>query len=212
MRAKNIFQTEGLIPLLRQGVAFLIGHFFRYRTYYLYHLDTLEELDEADFMPRILNFTFKVAATNQQADELATDGLDFRSHVINARQRLDKGAIAFCIFIDSELAHISWLAMTEQAKKTLDALPYKVDFSSNEAYTSAVETKPKYRKLGLMGYAQFKILQFLRERSIVVVRVVAARNNIAPQRVYAKLGAKLYAAARYLKILWWKSWKEKNLT
>ena len=95
-------------------------------------------------MPRIRDFIFKVVASNQQADELAADGLDFRSHIINARQRLDKGAIAFCVFINSELAHISWLAVSEQAMKTFNTLPYQVDFSSNEASVLGAETNPEY--------------------------------------------------------------------
>ncbi len=210
-RAKYIFQTEGLIPLLRQGFAFLIGYFFQYGTYYLYEY-AVKERNETDFMPRIQNFTFKVFATNQQADKLVADDLDFRSYVINARQRLDKGAIAFCVFVDRELAYIGWVAMSEEAKKSLTQLPIQVDFSNNEAYTGSIVTNPKYRRMGLTEYVYFKKLQFLKERGRVAVRAVVATNNIAVQQLYARLGSKLYAEARYLKLLWWRLWKEKPLT
>lgn len=210
-RAKYIFQTEGLTPLLRRGFTFLAGYFFQYGTLYLYEF-TVKERNEADFLPRIRDFTFKVVTTNQQADELAADGLEFRSHVINARQRLDKGAIAFCVFIDGELASIGWVAMTEEAKKSLTRLPIQVGFSSNEAYTGGAETNPKYRGMGLAPYVVFKRLQFLKERGRVAVRAVVATNNIASQRLHARLGSKRYAEARYLKLLWWKSWREKPLT
>ena len=206
---KYIFQTEGLISLLRVGFTFLVRHFFQYRTYYLYEV-TVKERNEADFMPKIRDFTFKVVTTNQQVDELAADGLDLRSPLIKARQRLGKGAIAFCFFVKGELANIGWVAMTEEAKKTLDTLPYQVDFSNNEAYLGWTETSPKYRGMGLMMYSNFKQIQFLQERG-KTVRTVTATNNIGPQRVHVKLGSKRYGEARYLKILWWKSWKERSL-
>ncbi len=42
--------------------------------------------------------------------------------------------------------------------------------------------------------------------------VRTARSESTNQRAYAKLGPKIYAEARYLKILRWKSWKERPLT
>jgi hypothetical protein len=65
--------------------------------------------------------------------------------------------------------------------------------------------------MGLALYVHSKELQFLKKKGIVTFRGVVATNNIAPQRVYAKLGVKPYAEARYLKILWWKFWTEKPL-
>ena len=115
-------------------------------------------------MPKIQDFTFKIVSTNQQADELATEGIDFRSNFINARRGLDKGALAFCIFVERELAHIGWVAMTEEAKNTFDSLPYQVDFSNKEACTGGTVTIPKYGGKGLMVYGYFKRLQFLKER------------------------------------------------
>ena len=101
-RGKRIFQDEGLISLVRRGFPFLAGQFFRFETYYLYEyaMEDIRKLNEADFMPKIHDFTFKMVSTNQEADELEANGLEFRSYVINARERLDKGAIAFCVFIE----------------------------------------------------------------------------------------------------------------
>ena len=55
-------------------------------------------------MPNTQNFTFKIVATNEQANKLAADGLEFRSYILNARRSLDKGAIVFCLFVGNELA------------------------------------------------------------------------------------------------------------
>ena len=210
LRAKEILQTEGLMPLLGRGFTFLAGYFFQYGTYYLYEY-SVKERNAADFMPKIQDFTFKIVATNQQADELAAHGLDLSSHVINARQKLNKGAIAFCVLIDHELAYVGWVAVTEEAKKSLTHLPIRVGFSSNEAYTGAIVTNPKYRGRGLMVYGYFKKLQFLRERGRIAVRAVVATNNVTVRQFYTKLGAKRYAEARYLKLLWWSSWRETPL-
>lgn len=210
-RARYILQTEGLAPLLRQGFAFLGHQLFQHGNYYLYE-HTFKERNEADFLPRIQNFTFKIVSTNQQADELAAAGLEFRSHPTNARLGLDKGAIASCVFIGQELAHIGWSALNEEAKKLFDPLPYHVNFSNKQVCTAGTWTNPKYRGKGLMTYAYFKRFQFLKEIGMKSSRNAVAINNIASQRAHAKFGPRVYAKARYLKILGWKYWKETPLT
>jgi ribosomal protein S18 acetylase RimI-like enzyme len=209
-RAREIFQTEGLLALLRRGFIFLAGSFFHYGNYYLYEY-SVKERNATDFVPEVRHFTFKIVVSNQQADELAANFLGLRSHVFNARQRLNKGAIAFCVLIGSELAHVGWVAVTEEAKKSLTRLPLRVGFSRNEAYTGPIFTNPKYRRMGLMVYDYYKKLEFLRDRGRVTVRAVVAENNMAVQQFYANFGAKRYAKARYFKILWWNSWKETPL-
>ncbi len=209
-RAKHILQTEGLVPLIRRGFVFLAHYFFRYGTYCLYE-QVVKERSEAGFASKVPNATFKIVSTNQQADELMVEGLDLRLHFINARQWLDKGVIAFCVFVGGEIAHISWVVMDAEAKRKTNQLPCQVDFSNNEAYLAFIETNPRYRRMGLWGYNHHKILQFLREKGIVTLRSVVAKNNIASQRGHAKHGARLYAEARYLRILWWKLWKERPL-
>jgi RimJ/RimL family protein N-acetyltransferase len=206
-RAKQIFQTEGLVALLRRGFAFRA-------TYYLYEHSPSERLKgrtEADFMPKIQGLTFEIVSTNQEADELAAEGLEFRSQDGIDRERLDRGAVAFCAFVEKELAHIGWVAMTEEAKKMVDSLPYKVDFADNEVCMGGVWTNPKYRRMGLLAYTDFKEHQFLKERGIVKSRASIVATNIASQRGVAKFGAKMYAEAHYSRVLWWKSWKEKPL-
>jgi len=210
-RAREIFQTEGLLPLVRRGLVFLVGHLFRYENYYLYE-HTLEERSEAGFLPKIQDFTFKIVTTNQQADELAAAGLDFGSHHPNERWGLEKGAVAFCFFINGELAHIGWLAMSQEAKNTFDSLPYRVNFADKQGCTGGTWSHPKYRGRGLMVYGYFKRFEFLREQGMKSSRNAVAVGNIASQKAHAKFGPKVYAKARYLKILWWSSWKETQVT
>ena len=214
-RAKRIRQTEGLLALVRQASAFVVRLFFQHQSYYLYETYIHEVLKEgeAKHLPRIKDFTLKIVSTNREADELEAEGLEFRSQVVNAREKLDKGTIAFCIFVGRELAYIGWIAMTEEAMKTAAAPPMKVDFANDEIYALHVWTNPKYRGMGLAPYGDFKTYQFLEEKGKVVHRALVATDNVASVKAWAKLThPKIYAEARYLKILWWKSWKEKPLT
>lgn len=215
--AKRILQTEGLTPLLMRGFAFLTGYFFQYGTYYLYEIDiskVLKQNNKPDFLPDIQNLTLKIVSTNEQADELDREGFEFRPQVINARKRLGKRAIAFCIFVGRELANIGWIALTKQAKDSLIELPFKVDFSNKEACTGGAMTAPKYRNTGLMRYNYFKRLEFLNENGRLKDRAAVAKSNIAAQMGVAKISdnINIYAEARFLKLLWWKLWWEKPLT
>ena len=181
--------------------------FFQYSHYYLYE-HTLEELNEADFLPSIQNYVFKIVNSVEQADKLVTDGFEFPEDITKARYRLTRGAIAFCIFVDSKLAHIGWVALTDEAKKTFDSLPYKIDFSDQHAWAGGVWTNPKYRRKGFHGYVGYKRIKYLREKGAVKVRTAVEMSNIASHKGTVKHGYKIYAKGRFLKILWWKSWKE----
>ena len=210
-RAKQILETEGLIALLKRGFSFFVGRYiFQYETFYLYQ-HTPKERNEADFLPRTKDFTSKIVTTKQQAEKLAATGIDLDSYSVNARLALDKGAIAFCTFIGQDLAEIGWVAMSAEAKKHVDSLPYHIDFSNKQVCTGSTWTNPKYRGLGLMTYGYFKRFQFLKARGVKSSRNVVAADNIASQKVHAKFKPKIYAKARYVRILRWKCWKETPL-
>jgi len=213
-RAKYVCQTEGLIPLVGRGIRFVLRRFVRYQTYYLYETDlqgTFRERTEAYVLPKIQNFTFKVVSTRQQADELEAEGLEFRSHAVNANERLDKGAVAFLVFIERDLASIGWVAMTQEVKDSLALPPFRIDFPNGEACGGDFWTNPKYRGMGLMSYSLFKRLEFLRESGKIRDRSTGHRRNIASRKAATKVGCKIYAEARYLRILSWKFWRETTL-
>lgn len=210
-RAKDILQKEGLKPLLARGFAFVRAKFFEYGDFYLYEY-TLKERDEADFMPKIPDITFNIISSNEEADKLAEAiGSDFRRRFVRARSMLDKGAIAFCFFVKGEIAHIGWVALSEEAHKAVDNLPYKVDFSNNEACTGGTQTIPQYRGKGLMAYGYFKRFEFLREKGIVVSRNAVAKSNIASQKAHAKFSPSVHVEAKHLRLLRWHFWREKPL-
>ena len=213
-KAKQIYRAEGLVSLLRRGFAFVVGLLFFCRAHYVY-VDPIEKLqapNEADLMPKIGNHTSKVVSSNEEADDLEAQGFEFRSQVANARERLDKGAVALCIFVGQELACIEWIAMTQQAYDSLGQPPFSVNFSKQEAWSGGLWTNPKYRRKGLRGYSSFKTLEFLRQKGIETTRTAIAKNNIAAQRSRPLFLPGPCAEGRYLRILWWKSWKERPLS
>ena len=207
-RAEYILKTEGLISLLKRGFRFLVEYCFHYRTFYLYEttLKDFQTLNETDFKPKIDNFTLKIVHTNQEADRLEAEGFEFRSSTTNSRQLLDKGGIAFCFFVGRELANTGWLFMNQHAMDSRQ----RVDFSNDEALGGLSWTNPKYRRMGLHQYGTFKRRQFVFSKGKTVCRADIDKSNITSQRITFKLGRK-YGEGRYLKILWWKSWKETYL-
>lgn len=212
--AKRVRQTEGLLSLSRRGFGFLVTRFVEYRRYYVMSrsLEGFDQLEEADFMPRLQSFTVRLVASNGEADSLEAEGFEFRSYVPNARQRLDRGAPALCIFVGNELANLSWAAMTQEAMNSLGEPPYRVDFAGGEALGTGVWTNPKYRRLGLYGYRAFKIRQFFAAQGFHTVKSSVSRRNTSSFVGSVKTGSEVCSEGRYLKVLWWRSWRETPLT
>ena len=206
-RAREIFQTEGLLPVARRGLVFLVELVFCYARYYLYE-HTIKGRNEADFLPKTRDFNFELVTTNEQADALVASGFEFGSHHPNQRKALEKGAVAFCLFINGKLAHIGYIGMSQEAKDSFDSLPYRVDFAHKQACTGGTWTNPRHRGKGFMVYGYFKRLEFLRERGFNSSRNAVAISNIASQKAHSRFELKLCARARYLKILGRRYWRE----
>lgn len=189
--------------MVRQGTGQRNRLHFGCGTCYLYH-EELGDRDEADFLPAVLNIHVHIISSNRQADELADEGLESRLSGDIDRNRLDRGAVAFCIFMRGELAHRNWIATAEAARACLTWLPCRVDFSNGEAYVGPVFTHPEYRGLRLWTYTYFRIRQYLKARGIASVRYwVAADNTEHRERLFTKFGIKPYARAVFLRIFHW---------
>lgn len=212
-RAKHIYRTEGLIALLRRGLLYVVRCFFVCESHYLLvvELANYQVVNRPNLTPKVNNITSQVVTTNQEVDELEAQGFEFRSHIWNARERLNNGAIAVCTFVGTELATISWVALTERAKASLIGFPIEVNFDKGEVLGAGALTIPKYRGMGLMGYNSAKRYEFLANIEIIRSIGTVDKKNIFSQKAEAKAGAKSYGEARYLRILWWRFWKEKPL-
>lgn len=206
-RLKTILQNEGMLYLVKRTFRLIADYCFQYGTFYMYQ-HTMTARNEADFLPEIKDLTFHMVTTNKQADELALRGFDFRSYSLYAPRRLNKGAIAFCLFVGHELAHIGWVALSKEAKDTFGRHPYPVDFANKEACTGGSFTVPKYERQGLMRYGYYKRVEFLRAQGIKKSISIVNIRNIASQKAQAKFNPEIRAKAFYLKILWWQYWKQ----
>ncbi|MDY6917200.1 MAG: hypothetical protein SVP26_04525 [Chloroflexota bacterium] len=138
--------------------------------------------------------------------------LESHSSVPNARQRLDRGAMAFCVFAGRELGSIGWVAFSKEAQASLDEPPLPVDYESGEAYRGGVWTSPRYRGLGLHTYGNFKRCQFLVERGAPRWWGLIERGNTVSLRTNLKFAPVIESEGRYLRVLWWKSWKGRPLS
>jgi GNAT superfamily N-acetyltransferase len=175
-------------------------------------LDEVVEMDESKFIPKIENYSLKIITTLREIDELIKGGFDFSLYpeIEDEKQRLSRGAILFCVFVEKDFAHRSWIAMSEENQRDIDPVPYAVDYQGEEVSVGYARTSPKYRGVGIYTYVYYQIYQFLKRKGISKVRFSINKDNIAPQKAQAKLGSEIIAEWRSLKLLWWKFWKEKT--
>ena len=210
-RSKYILQKEGLFAFFVKGVRFLRRSVFIHERYYKYEF-LLNEPMKLESAPKIKDFVFEIVTTSQRLKDLAAQGCDFGINVIGAEEKLNKGALMFCIFIGKELACVHWAAANQEAINTLiNKTCYKTDFSNNEAYLGWSETNPQYRRSGLSMYVISEKVRLLTAMGKITGKCLVARNNVASRKVIIKCGGRIYGEGRYLKILWWKSWKEKPI-
>jgi hypothetical protein len=205
-RARYILENEGAISLLRRTFSYLASHIFFYDEYYLLRLST-GELNEADFLPRTEDFTFKLINSNEVADDWAKQtGFDFREQILHARRHLDAGAIAFCTFVPNCLASIIWAGFNQKAKDSLQQEPYNVNFSERQGCMAGGETAPQYRGERLNAYAWFRMIQYMKEQDITMLIGLVGTDKLF--KLHTKFPMKIYAKARYVKFLRWQYWKE----
>ena len=213
VEGKSVYRREGVVSLVTRGVRLLTGYFFKYETSYLFAYATrdVENVSEADFMPRIDGFAFRLVSTTDEADDLEAEGIESGSWPPGYREKLEKGAIAGCVFVGRELAHIVWIGLSEEAKAALQQPPYEVDFANNECCRAGGWTHPKYRGNGFARYAYFRTNRFLHDRGVAMSRGAIVATNRASLTTYERCSPRMYGQLRHTRLLWWQSWKVESL-
>ena len=211
-RARDILRNEGAGALLRHTlwfVGFLFGRVYRRQRVFLYE-HSLVPRPRDKFLPRLESYDLRIVHSNEEADRLVAEGLeDFRSVFVFSRRHLEQnGAIAFCVYAGTELAHIGWVALDEESKRCIDTLPYHVVFGERQACTGGTHTVPKYRGRGLMAYGYYERFEYLWERGYVSSRNAVAVTNVASQKAHARFAPTVYGVGHYTKLLWWAKWSE----
>jgi hypothetical protein len=121
-RGGRLLRTEGPWAVLRQAWSFsgwLIGRAFHFRTVYLYE-HALVPRDRAKYLPRVDSWELRIIHSNEEADRVVAEGFeDLRDVFVFSHRSLDKGAIAFCVYIGTELAHVGWVAEVDPIVRTV---------------------------------------------------------------------------------------------
>lgn len=212
-RAAPIYHNEGLLSLARHGAAYVAGGLFEYKTYYMYESDgsTYSRRIDTGIVPMVDGLSFRILNTIEEADQLEAKGFQFSEDAVDARDKLNKGATAFCIFIGHELANTGWLCTTKQAMDSLNEPPASVDFSNGEVWAGGSWTNPKYRRMGLYRYGSRKMVEHWLSKGIVKNKWAVNKRNVASLNAESRAGNVRYAEGRLIKVLWWKLWKERPL-
>jgi len=208
--AKYIILNEGVIPFIKRFISLIRHQFFFRQSYYLYGA-ALTGRTEPEYFPKIQDAALHIISSNSDVNRLTADGFIFNSWQPIYRYRLDKGAIAFCVFAGKELAHVHWAAVNETGRASLGEPPVKVNFENNEVVSGDSWTKPEFRGMGLARYAAQKRVDYMGEHGKTISRGSVRKANTEGQRVSLSPSKDMVAEARHLKILWWESWKETPL-
>ena len=207
-RARYILRHEGWRAFLNQGFSFVTNRFLSCGTYYLYEKELTPGSIEIEVSPRV-DCTARVISSLDEFHELLREGYDVKA--MSFTPALEKGALAFCIFVGQALASVTWVALSEEAKEHVDYLPFKVNFQAGEVCSGASYTDPTYRAKGLLAYTYSHIFPHLAGKGIRKDKFSIAVDNTASQKAHARFSPLITGRGRYLRILWWHSWKEQPI-
>jgi hypothetical protein len=205
-RGRTILREEGFTAFMKRAALFLKKSFsVNYSSYYIYE----NRLEGPQFEPKIEGASLKIVSAPEEFDRLAAEGLILLPWDIKVlKNKAARGAIAFCAFVGRNLAHVTWLALSEEAKNTVDPFPTKIDWQ-REAWSGSSRTNAKFQRMGLYSYVYSEIFRYLKEIGRVRDRFTIEKNNTASQNTLAKFDSKVIAEGWYLKVFFWKFWKEK---
>ena len=204
-RATYVLRHEGWRAFIRQGFSYVLGRFFSCGDYYIYEKELNPDDQSVPIKPGI-DCIMKVVSTPGELDDLKAHGYSFKAMVF--KPKLEKGAIAFCLFVGRELASVTWVAPNKEAKVEIDYVPFAVDFERGEVCSGASVTDPSYRGKGLLGHTYSYIFRYLARSGLRKDKFSIAADNVASHKAHARLNPRVTGKGRYLKILRWESWKE----
>jgi hypothetical protein len=211
---RGILKHEGVKSLILRGFVFLLNRSIMFEDYYVVVVDykDVDKENEADFLPRTDNYFGKAISTNQEADELVANGFELGAYELNLRTSLDKGAVAICVFVGKEFAHISCLADNPRGKVTVDPRPFNVDFQNGEIVIGKALTVRKFRNFHLRTYGAYILRKYCREKGIKGARFSLRVNNYPAMAIGTQPTNRIVISkCRFIKILWFKHLKEKEM-
>jgi hypothetical protein len=218
--ARRIRQDFGLSGLLWANCLFLMSPIYECKTYNLYEYHVKQDLGSDEPLRNIgaSEISFKVVSSNQEADKLESENYEFRSYstdfnygLTTYTRWLEQGATAFCTFVGTEFAAITWIVSSQQTQDRIKPPPIRIDYANHEALSRGAWVNPKYRGLGLYRYTVRNRNRYLVGIDIDVVRSCIDLWHKGGMGLAMSVGGRQYGRARELKILFWKAWKETHL-
>ena len=206
-RARGVLRQDGPLSL---AVAVARTYVVDRHTYRLYEHHHRVWPDET-FRPRLVRFEERFVAGNDEAELLARDHEDFTKVIPRARRGLESGAIAFCVYVGREVAHVAWLATSPAGRRALDRLGYEVRFDQGEAWTGAAWTVPSYRGRGLLTYSCRRRFEYLLCSGCEVSRGAVETNNHVSHRATMRFGPRVYATGCLWRVLGRRWWSEREV-
>jgi hypothetical protein len=213
--AAALLRNEGLWGLTKGVLRYF--HTFVKRiahtgSYYIYRYP-IPCVDENRFRPAVDLLEVRTVESLDDVARLVADGYeDPRARLRSVERGLAAGACAVCAFVDRRFAYIGWVAISADAKRTFDPLPYHVAFDQGEGATGGAWTAPRFRGLGLYRYVFGRELDLLRRKGCTVCCNSISVGNLASQRGQAFYEARVCARARAIRILGFKKWSESPMS
>lgn len=205
-RARTILAEEGPAALLWRGVHFsarLLAKRVLIERLYLYRID-LTELPPLPAPPRLDAFSTHFLCSNEDADRIVTQGYeDLRERLLGSSRCLRRGAVVFCVYSGTRLAHVGWLGLSKEAKECFDDVPYAIDFARGEGCTGGVFTFSEFRGRGLMQYSYSRRLAYLRAHGCATSHSVVRVGNVSSQRAMWQAVASTRVRALHLRLFGW---------
>jgi len=207
--ARRVRRTEGLGAVLKRAPWYFFNRLFTYQRWYIheYELSNARLWNESDFSPMVAGYLFRVVSSNEEADALESQGLEFRSCSPYSRQKLDRGGIAFCNFLNNGLVNIAWACTTQKSMEYVKSPPLNINFANGQAAIEGVWTHPGYRGLRFNQYNLYMKHKYLLGKGYTKMYSWIEKGNGPSRRVSLKCGARECAEFSIIRILWWEFWR-----
>ena len=116
-------------------------------------------------------------------------------------RRLAVGALAVCVVVGDDLAHVTWLVVNETERRVCEPIPYPVAFAELQACIPWVFTASAFRGRGAGSFGFEAALHHLAARGFISARLVVDVTNGTMQRLVARHHPRRVARFTALRLL-----------
>ena len=189
-RARLALHEEGFLSLCRKSLLFLLCSYTCNNIYE-------STLDPPEVTCGVSDLTIKMITRQEEIEQLESEQLvDEGFGFARDKEIVSKGAVLFCAFVGSELAHITQVFIGTAAHRI-----HPFSFAMQHTVGLAAFTAPKYRRKGIHLWTRSKALEYLKQKKISKAWDVQDKDNIAVRDSLVKLGYYLWGYGYRLRLL-----------